>query len=306
MRTTTDWITTRADEMTNVKNRTPLRIGTCSWKYDSWRGIVYSPGSKGNYLEEYAEHFPTVEIDQWFWSLFAGDKAVLPKTEVVREYAASVPDGFLFSIKVPNSITLTHHYRKGKSDPLIANPHFLSVDLMLRFLESIEPLVKKTGPLNFQFEYLNKQKISGQSEFLDRFGRFAGELPSGFTYCLETRNPNFLNDRYFDFLAEKGLYHVFLHGYYMPPIFEVYRQFGHQVKGKTVIRLHGPDRKEIEAQVGEDWIRIVIPRDGELQQLAGMLDDLRTRQVETFLFVNNHFEGSAPRTIARIERLLKT
>jgi uncharacterized protein YecE (DUF72 family) len=189
-------------------------------------------GSKENYLKEYAEHFPTVEVDQWFWSLFAGDKAVLPKAEVVREYAASVPEGFLFSIKVPNSITLTHHYRKGKSDPLIANPHFLSVDLMLRFLESIEPLGKKIGPLNFQFEYLNKQKISGLGEFLDRFGRFIGDLPAGLTYCLETRNPNFFHDRYFDFLAEKGLYHVFLHGYYMPSIFEVYRQFGHQVKAR--------------------------------------------------------------------------
>jgi uncharacterized protein YecE (DUF72 family) len=224
---------------------------------------------------------------------------------VVREYAASVPEGFLFSIKVPNSITLTHHYKKGKSDPLIANPHFLSVDLMLRFLESIEPFGKKIGPLNFQFEYLNKQKISGQSEFLDRLGRFIGNLPAGLTYCLETRNPNFLNDRYFDFLGRNGMHHVFLHGYYMPAIFAVYRQFGPKVKGKTVIRLHGPDRKEIEAQVGEDWSRIVTPRDGELQQLAGMLDDLRTRQVETFLFVNNHFEGSAPRTIARIERLIK-
>jgi uncharacterized protein YecE (DUF72 family) len=54
--------------------------------------------------------------------LFAGDKVVLPNPKVVREYAASVPDDFLFNIKVPNSITLTHHYKK-KSDSLIANPH---------------------------------------------------------------------------------------------------------------------------------------------------------------------------------------
>lgn len=31
-------------------------------------------GGRGNFLEEYAEHFPTVEVDQWFWSLFAGNK----------------------------------------------------------------------------------------------------------------------------------------------------------------------------------------------------------------------------------------
>ena len=289
-----------------MKKLPPLRIGTCSWKYESWTGLVYSEERRRNYLEEYAEHFPTVEVDQWFWSLFAGNMVVLPKPAVVREYAASVPEGFLFGIKVPNSLTLTHHYRKGKADPLVANPHFLSVDLMQRFLESIAPLGKKIGPLNFQFEYLNKQKISGLGEFLDRFGSFIEQLPDGFTYCLETRNPNFLHERYFDFLAGKGVYHVFLQGYYMPSIFDLYRQFGQKVSGKTVIRLHGSERKEIEEKVGEDWSKIVTPRDSELQHLVEMLGDLSTRQVETFLFVNNHFEGSAPRTIARIERLMKS
>ena len=287
-----------------VRKNPPLRIGTCSWKYESWQGIVYSQEHGGKYLEEYAEHFPTVEVDQWFWSLFAGNKVVLPKAAVVREYAASVPEGFLFGIKVPNSLTLTHHYRKGRSEPLVANPHFLSVDLMLAFLESIAPLGKKIGPLNFQFEYLNKQKISGLAEFLDRFGVFIERLPGGFSYGLETRNPNFLQQRYFDFLEQWGLHHVFLQGYYMPSIFEVYGNFGDRVKAKTVIRLHGAGREENEAKVGGDWSRIVTPRDAELHHLVDMLGDLGTRGVETFLFVNNHFEGSAPRTIARIERLM--
>ena len=65
------------------------------------------------------QHFSTVEVDQWFWSLFAGDKVVLPNPKVVRECADSVPEDFIFSIKVPNSITLTHHYKKQKSDSLI-------------------------------------------------------------------------------------------------------------------------------------------------------------------------------------------
>ena len=89
-----------------------LKIGTCSWKYDSWQGLVYSQDNEKNYLREYSRHFSTVEVDQWFWSLFKGNVAVLPKAEVVKEYAQSVPPGFIFSIKVPNSITLTHHYDK--------------------------------------------------------------------------------------------------------------------------------------------------------------------------------------------------
>ena len=50
-----------------------LRVGTSSWKYDSWRGLLYPPGTRdapGSYLAEYAKHLDTVEADQWFWSLF--------------------------------------------------------------------------------------------------------------------------------------------------------------------------------------------------------------------------------------------
>jgi uncharacterized protein YecE (DUF72 family) len=282
--------------------RNALHIGTCSWKYDSWRGIVYSDPNEKNFLREYSHHFSTVEVDQWFWSLFAGDKVVLPNPKVVREYADSVPDDFIFSIKVPNSITLTHHY-KGKSDSLIANPHFLSVDLMKRFLELLDPLGGRIGPLNFQFEYLSKQKMGGAGEFIEKFGAFAEQLPADFTYCVEIRNPNYLAAKYFDFLTANTLHHVFLHGYYMPSIFDVYKQFAEKIGALTVIRLHGGDRKEIEEQTGNDWSAIVAPKDGDLQSLAMMLADLKGRNIETFLYVNNHFEGSAPRTIAKIKAL---
>lgn len=284
---------------------TTLHIGTCSWKYDSWRGLVYSDAKEINYLREYSRQFSTVEVDQWFWSLFAGDKAVLPNPKVVREYAESVPDDFVFTIKVPNSITLTHHYKKQKIDPLpAANPHFLSVGLMKRFLELLEPLGGRIGPLDFQFEYLNKLKMSGVGEFADKFGEFIEQLPAGFTYCVEIRNPNYLTNKYFDFLAASGLHHVFLQGYYMPSIIDIYQKFGEKISKLTVIRLHGGDRKEIEEKTGNDWSQIVEPKDQDLQSLTVMLADLQERQVETFLYVNNHFEGSAPRTIARIKTLL--
>lgn len=67
---------------------------------------MYLEKKLANYLQEYSHHYNTVEVDQWFWSLFAGDKVVLPKTNVVREHAESVTDNFTFCVKVPNSITL--------------------------------------------------------------------------------------------------------------------------------------------------------------------------------------------------------
>ena len=277
-----------------------ISIGTCSWKYDCWKGLVYPDQISGNYLREYSSHFSTVEVDQWFWSLFPRGNPVLPKPEVLRDYANSVHADFAFGIKVPNSITLTHHYKKKNGDQLIRNPHFLSVDLMLEFLDRLAPLSSNLGPLMFQFEYLNKQKMASQATFLDQLGTFIDSLPRQYTYCIETRNPNYLNERYFQFLEAHGVFHVFLHGYYMPSVFDIYREYRDMIKDLVVIRLHGPDRKGIEDQTGGNWSNIVSPKDRDIETLAEMLKDLCEREVSTFLYVNNHFEGSAPRTISRI------
>ena len=281
-----------------------LRIGTCSWKYDSWAGLVYSDEARANYLNEYARHFDTVEVDQWFWSLFGRDKVALPRPEAVEEYAASVPASFRFSVKAPNSVTLTHFYRKARSDPLVGNPHFLSVDIFKEFLGALEPMGNRLGPVMFQFEYLNKQKMAAPGAFFEQFSDFISRCPTGYQYCLEIRNPNYLTDDYFDFLKSNGLSHVFVHGYYMPSIFEIYRKFSSHIRKLTVIRLHGPSRSDIEAKTKKKWNKIVEPRDAELDSLKKMLDDLRRRKVRTYLNVNNHYEGSAPLTIERIKSRL--
>ena len=281
-----------------------LRLGTCSWKYSSWKGLVYSKARPANYLQEYCSHYSTVEVDQWFWSLFAGNTVVLPKADVVREYLLSVPDDFKFGVKVPNSITLTHHYSQNTSP--VVNPHFLSVGLMERFLQSIEPLWQKLGPLIFQFEYLNKQKMANQQEFMERFAGFAERLSKNFHYAVEIRNPNYLNDRYFEFLVSRKMSHVFLHGYYMPPIFEIYRKYKRYFSGNVVIRLHGRDRKKIEELTNKKWDKRVAPQDRDIDSLTEMLADLQSRRVFTYLYVNNHFEGSAPRTIAKLAEKLQS
>src|SRR5690606_6036459 len=119
-----------------------IKFGTCSWKYDSWKGIIYPEIHPINYLEEYSKHFDTVEVDQWFWSLF-GSKVKLPGEEVT-EYKNSVPKNFLFTIKVPNSLTLTHYYKSNEQ-----NPYFLSVELFEEFLLTLKPVEKNIGCLMF-------------------------------------------------------------------------------------------------------------------------------------------------------------
>lgn len=282
-----------------------LIIGTCNWKFDSWRGLVYSNKENINYLKEYSEHFETVEVDQWFWSLHGANKVVLPKPEIVKAYKHSVPVNFQFSIKIPNSITLTHLYKKEKDEALVPNSHFLSNDLLTEFLETIKPMKNNLGPLMFQFEYLNKEKMKSQIEFQGLMREFSAKLPDGFQFAIEMRNPNYLNDSYFQFLRDHKLAHVFLQGYYMPPIFDIYKKHKDYIKDFTVIHLHGPDRKGMETKTGNEWNKIVEPRDEDLIKLVEMINELLERKVDIYLNVNNHYEGSAPLTIMKIEKLLR-
>jgi uncharacterized protein YecE (DUF72 family) len=283
-----------------------LRIGTCSWRFPSWHGLVY-PAPKGiNYLKAYTEHYDTVEIDRWFWSLFGEDSIRLPEPADVHEYRRSVPDDFVFTVKAPNSVTLTHFYKKAKTDPLLENPHFLSPSLFRAFLTMLDPLGETLGPVMFQFEYLNRQKMPSQSRFQELFEAFSEHLPTGYRYGIEVRNGRYLNRSFFEFLSQVGLSPVLLQGYWMPPITAVYKDWRDLIiqHETVVIRLLGPDRKGIEKQTGKRWNQIVAPRDEELAAIVEMVEDLLERGVNVYLNVNNHYEGSAPLTIERIRRLL--
>ena len=312
-----------------------LRIGTCSWKFPSWVGLVYSTpegaapdpsalpeeaplfaplreeaGTKADrapvasYLVEYARQYNTVEIDQWFWSLFGREKVSLPKPDDVAAYQAAVPEDFRFTVKAPNSITLTHFYTKGE-EPLVENPHFLSADLAERFLQLLTPLHPLLGPIMFQFEYLNKQKMPTQARFQALFGEFAQELPQGLPYGLEVRNPQYLNQAYFQFLQTFDLLPVLVQGYWMPDIREVYGQWREMLweQPELVIRLMGPDRAEIEKLAPEGWNRIILPKDDELPEIAKLVEECLARGMNVYINVNNHYEGSSPLTIKKLQLL---
>lgn len=283
-----------------------LHLGTCSWKYDDWKGLVYDSDktySPDDYLPDYAKHFDTVEIDQWFWSLFPGG-IKLPDPPAVQTYADSVPEDFTFTMKVPNSITLTHYYAKQsaryKDFANRPNEHFLDIDLFNRFLESLKPLAGKLGPIMFQFEYLNKKKMPSLQVLLDRLSEFFDQAPPGFDYAVETRNPNFLKEVYFAFLREKGLSPVLVEGYYMPPISEVVSQFDISSGQSTVIRLMGPDRQEIEKLAGNHWDKIVSPQDESMTGIVGIIKKQVEQGREVYINVNNHYEGCAVLTIGKL------
>ncbi len=292
------------------KWRSRLRVGTCSWKYDTWRGLVYDAGRRYgpyDYLSDYARYFNTVEIDQWFWSLFATG-AKLPSPDTVRRYAESVPADFRFSVKVPNAITLTHHFAKQpKASQALANqpnPHFLDVDLLSRFLETLTPMHAQLGPLMFQFEYLNKQKMPSLGACIDRLDAFFERAAPGFVYAVETRNPNYLQDDFVQFLRRRRIALVLLEGYYMPHVWEVAGRLDVRTAPVSIVRLHGPDRSGIEEQTGGAWDKIVVPKDEGLSAVVEIIRQSLEVDIDVCVNVNNHYEGCAPLTIQRLLALL--
>lgn len=280
-----------------------LYVGTCSWKYDDWRGLLYSDEKRLNHLQEYVRHLDSVEVDQWFWSLFGPDKISLPRANTVSSYAQSVTPDFRFSVKAPNSLTLTHYYKQAKSDDLVENPHFLSPDLFGRFLDTLAPLDAKIGVVMLQFEYLNRQKMPGLGSFLERLADFLDAIDRRVPLAIECRNPNYLKPEFFDFLRGHDLAPVFCQGYYMPPVSELIDTHFDRLATRAVIRLMGPDREKIEAATKLKWDRIIDDRHQELEGVVEQVRRMLAANIEVYVNVNNHYEGSAPRTIQRMAEL---
>ena len=279
-----------------------LRIGSCSWKYPSWEGLVYSSREPPDFLEEYARNYGSVEVDQWFWSL-GKSGAALPRAAAVADYDAATPPDFRFTVKCPDALTLTHH-RSRKGEALRPNALFLDSGFFLRFVDSLAPLVPKIGLFIFQFEYLNKDKMASRELFADRLGGFLDKLPGDLPYAVEIRNPRWMDGQWFDLLRGHRVAPVLLQGYWMDDVVAVMEKFGDRMGGALCVRLHGEDREGMEERTGEDWSAVVRPKDGEIGRVAGSVD-LQIRNGKTvYVNVNNHYEGSAPLTIEKIVRFI--
>ena len=290
--------------------RKRVHIGSCSWNYPEWEeiGVYTGPQKKHyDYLPEYAQHFNTAEVDQWFWSLDAPDSVRLPKKEDVEAYADLTPGDFKFTVKAPNAITLTHFYKQA--DRRYAdkpNPHFLSKKLTDAFLKSLKPLEKKIGVVMFEFEYLNKEKMISLPAFLDHLGPFLDSLPSEIPFAIETRNPNYLKTEYFDFLKSHNTGHVFVDGYYMPAAANIFEEHGRASLPTryVVVRLLGSDRQGIEKKTRKRWTQIVDPRDKTIKEIAEFVKRLLPQKFDVYTNFNNHLEGSAPLSIAKFVEYL--
>jgi hypothetical protein len=67
------------------------------------KDLVYPQSKEFNHLVEYSEQFSTVEVDQWFWSLFKKGAVVLLRTYInllsMNGLFTIIPEANLFLLK---------------------------------------------------------------------------------------------------------------------------------------------------------------------------------------------------------------
>jgi uncharacterized protein YecE (DUF72 family) len=281
--------------MAKSRNLLPslVRIGTSSFSEADWVGPFYPPGTRPvDFLTYYAKRFNTVEIDATYYAI--------PSERTVDGWRLKTPEGFLIAAKFPRSIV--HGGKAAKPDPEVILVPDATYSARDRFLEVMSRLGDRLGPLVLQFPYLSKAVFESADKFMERLDSFLSDLPGGFRYAVEIRNRNWLSEQFINLLRDHNIGLVLVDQAWMPHGDEVEKKFDPITTDFSYIRLLG-DRKEIEA-ITKSWNKEVIDRGERLERWAEMISRLVEREVETLIYINNHYAGHAPTTSERLHDLL--
>src|ERR1700730_14172200 len=231
-----------------------------------------------DYLAFYAEHFHTVEVDSTFYAC--------PSARTVSNWAARTPEGFIFSVKVPQVITHEKVLVGCDAD-------------LKQFLDTMHILGKKLGPIVFQFPFFNRSIFRDRHEFLDRLVPFLTRLPEGHRFAIEMRNRDWLNAEFADLLRDHKIALVLQDRSFMPNPAEL--KFDPITADWAYIRWLG-DRKAIEEQT-TTWDKTDVDRTTELSSWVDFCYQMKKRGVIVFAYANNHYAGHAPATIKEFQQL---
>jgi uncharacterized protein YecE (DUF72 family) len=156
-----------------------VRVGCSGWMYDDWRGRLYPEREpKRRWLELYAEHFDTVEVNNTFYRL--------ARRDAVAAWVQQTPERFLFAVKA--SRYLTHVKR------------LLDIrEGIERFYEPLEPLrqADRLGPVLWQLPenfHRDDARLSGWLEL----------LPPG-RHTIEFRHPSWFVPEVIGALRARGV-----------------------------------------------------------------------------------------------------
>ena len=158
----------------------PVRLGCSGWNYASWKDEFYGGRPARLWLEHYAQHFDTVEVNTTFYRL--------PNPTSVANWERTATPGFSFAVKV--SRYLTHVKRLTELRPGLQ-----------RFYDRLEPLLRspKLGPLLWQLP------PSFQRDDRRLRAALATMAEDGRRHCVEFRHPTWFVPETYTALREHGV-----------------------------------------------------------------------------------------------------
>jgi uncharacterized protein YecE (DUF72 family) len=297
-----------AREIAELRAKLPstLRMGTSSWSFPGWAGIVYRdtvPQARlaRDGLAAYARHplFRSVGVDRTHY-------APVPAS-VLADYAAVVPDDFRFLAKAHEACTLAafpghprYGQQRGQANPLFLDPGHARDLVVAPFVEGFGA---KGGPLLFQFAPQPESALGTPGQFAASLHRFLGALPRGPLYAVEIRNGALLTRDYAAALADVGAVHCvnLLPG--MPPPGAQWRMTG-RADAPLVVRwlLARHLAYEDAKSEYEPFNQLVDPDPGARAALVAMVKAAHRKGLQSWLIVNNKAEGSSPLSVLELAR----
>lgn len=158
-------------------------VGTSGWQYRDWRGRFYPKDLPTSaWLDHYAHRFATVEVNASFYRL--------PRRETVERWAATVPKGFVLTLKASRYVT---HVRRLRD---CAEP-------MERMRSVFAGAGAHLGPVLFQ---LPPTFVADEAAL----GPFLAALPAGMRAAFEFRHPSWFTDAVMRALDDHGV--ALVHG----------------------------------------------------------------------------------------------
>ena len=281
-------------------------FGSSSWKYDSWQGEIYVARYKSkkefeqNCLSEYAKIFPAVGGDFSFYNW--------PGEAMVTRIDEQTPGGFKIGLKCTEFITL-------KRFPGIArwgekagreNPDFLNAKLFTeKFLAPIEPLRKKNklAPIIMEFTAFPKGAFSDWTEFAYALESFFVELRrnggSEIEYGVEVRTRDYIHQDFWAALKAMGVAPILNSWTRTPPLDDQFNLFAHYdfafAEARAVMRPGRTRDEALELFEPYDKLKEVVPP--ARRAMKNMVHWALENRRSCYIFVNNHLEGCAYKTI---------
>ena len=284
----------------------PLYLGTCSWSFPGWDGIVYRGQRDKTLLSReglaiYSQHplLRTVSIDRSYYG-------PLSREELAR-YADQVPEDFRFIVKAHREITtpvsqLPAAVRRGGLD------RFLDADYAVR--SGVQPLQdglgKRKACLLLQFPPLAPRHRRQPEQFLARLHEFLASLPPELPYAVELRNPELYLPDYVAALKETGAMHCFTVHPRAPTLAQQREVLGEAWGDALMVRwnLRRDQQYEQAKESFAPFNQLLAPDPDTREAVAQLCADALNAGKPTYVVANNKAEGSAPLTLfALAERL---